>query len=207
MQDVHPEPSSTPAPQRKRPTYADIEALAPGLRGEIIAGELVVMPRPALPHVRVASMLGGLLNERQGFGRTPTGAWWILHEPELRLGIDPDFDTVDPDLAGWRIERLPELPETASMSLAPDWVCEILSPSTMMRDRYEKLPFYARAGVSHAWIIDPMAETLEVYANVDGRWTVVAQHRGNVSVSVVPFDAHELPLDLLWLRRAPIPLR
>ncbi|MEZ4265913.1 MAG: Uma2 family endonuclease [Myxococcota bacterium] len=179
------------------PTYADIEALAPNLVGEILAGELVVSPRPAGPHTQAASSLGISLGGPFERGLGGPGGWRILFEPELNLGVDPLFNPVVPDLAGWRIERMAGRVETAQYHTAPDWICEVPSPATQRRDRVLKLPFYARARVSHVWLLDPLAETLEVYA-LDGEgWRLAGSHGGDDSVCAAPFDA--VPLSLAWL--------
>ncbi len=127
-------------------------------------------------------------------GRGGPGGWRILFEPELHLGRD----VVVPDLAGWRRERLPRLPEAAFFSLAPDWVCEVLSPSTAAMDRVKKLTIYAREAVSHVWLVDPLAQTLEVLRLNAGRWTIVSTWAGIDVVRAEPFDARELDLTWLW---------
>ncbi len=185
----------------KRPSYADIEALPVWLTGEILAGELVVSPRPAKPHLRASSRLGARLDpfDTEGDDGGP-GGWLILDEPELHLDVDPDFPVVIPDLAGWRTETLPETDDgEAAFSVRPDWICEILSPSTTVWDRVHKMPFYARAGVGHAWLLDPVLRTLEVYRNVEGHWLAVGAWSGDAAVRAEPFDALELPLKALWL--------
>ena len=180
------------------PTYADIEALPPHVVGEILGGELVVSPRPAPRHARASSRLGMLLGPPFEFGLGGPGGWQILFEPELSLGVDPRFDPVVPDLAGWRLETMPRLPETAQFKVVPDWVCEGMSPSTQRRDRVLKLPFYARAGVRHAWLVDPLAQTLEVYRLAGGLWQLAGAFGGDDVVRAEPFDGVELPLSVLW---------
>jgi Uma2 family endonuclease len=189
-----------PAEKRQRATYADIEALPPHVVGEIIAGELVVSPRPAPAHAQAASALGGVLVGPFGRGAGGPGGWWIVDEPELHPGIDPDFEALVPHLAGWRRAKMPSLPTTAWFDLVPDWVCEVLSPSTAALDRAEKMPFYARAGAGHAWLVDPVLLTLEVY-RLDGEsWRMISVYRGNVKVRAEPFDAVEIDLAWLWER-------
>ncbi len=189
-----------PAGQRRRPTYADIEALPDNVVGEIIAGELIVNPRPAPRHTHAASVLGGVIVGPFGRGAGGPGGWWIEDEPELRLGVDPDYEPLVPDLAGWRRERMPSLPTTAWFDATPDWVCEVLSPSTAALDRAEKMPFYARARVAHAWLVDPILATLEIY-RLDGEgWRMVKTHRGDIKVRAEPFDALEIDLAWLWER-------
>jgi len=191
--------------RRPRPTYADIEALPPNVVGEILDGELFVSPRPATPHARASSRLGGLLIPPFDLGVGGPGGWQILLEPELSLGVDPRYDPVVPDLAGWRVEVMPEVPSVAQLKVCPQWVCEVLSPSTQRADRVLKLPFYGRAGVEHVWFIDPIAETLEVFALRDGAWVVAGSHSGDDVVNAPPFDALPLALSWLWGRRPPEP--
>ena len=108
-------------------------------------------------------------------------------------------DVLVPDLAGWRVERLPELPETAFISVTPDWVCEVLSPSTAAQDRADKMPIYAREGVRHVWLLDPIAKTLEVFAlGAESRWVLLLVEKGNARVRAEPFEAIELDLAALW---------
>lgn len=182
--------------QGKKPaTYEDIEALPVGWVGEIIADELYASPRPASRHLHVASRLGSLLMLPFDLGRGGPGGWCFLDEPELHLGND----ILVPDLAGWRRERMAEPPDAPWVTLAPDWVCEVLSPSTRLMDRARKLPLYQREGVSHAWLIDPERYTLEVYRNDHERWRRVGLHEGSAVVRAEPFEAVPLELRLLWL--------
>ncbi len=183
-------------PARRRATYADLLAVPEHLVAEILNGELVTSPRPATPHATAASNLGGELYGpfRKGVGGP--GGWVILDEPELHLGED----IVVPDLAGWRRARMPEVPVAAAIELAPDWVCEVLSPRTEAIDRAEKMPLYASAGVSHAWLVDPGLRTLEVFRRDGQRWTLLAVFRDDARVSAEPFDAVPLDLASLWAR-------
>ena len=164
---------------------------------EIVNGTLYVMSRPAPRHANAASVLGGDLNGAFQRGRGGPGGWWILDEPELHL--EPK-EPVIPDLAGWRVERMPALPDTAYFTLVPDWVCEVISGSTERLDRDEKLPYYAKHGVRHAWLLDPVEKRLEVYTlDDDGdRWREVRIHASEKSVRAPPFDAVELDLEALW---------
>jgi Uma2 family endonuclease len=164
---------------------------------EIVHGTLYVMSRPAPRHASAASTLGMELGGPFHRGRGGPGGWWILDEPELQL---VPKEPVIPDLAGWRLERMPELPDTAWFSLVPDWVCEVLSRSTEKLDRDEKLPYYAEHGVGHVWLLDPIDKRLEVYA-LDARtrrWREVRIHQGDTAVRAAPFDAIELDLGALW---------
>jgi Uma2 family endonuclease len=162
-----------------------------------IDGELVVSPRPAPPHAQAASAIGGDLQPafgRRGGGRGP-GGWWILDEPELHLG---DHVLV-PDLAGWRRERLPTLPEGAGFTVPPDWICEVISPSSIQRDRVRKMHLYASFAVSALWLVDPLARVLESYRLDGGAWVVAGSWAGSETVRVPPFQDIELDLDEWWL--------
>lgn len=193
-----------PAEKPRRATYADLEAVPRHKVAELIHGVLHVFPRPAPRH---ANAEGGVIEEIRGpfqRGRGGPGGWWILPEPELRFP-DPaspgEIDALAPDVAGWRRERLPELPEAAYFTLAPDWVCEVLSRSTEQHDRGEKMPLYAREGVRHAWLVDPIRTTLEAFTlGEDGLWLPAVIHRGNVRVRVEPFGAIALDLSVLWAK-------
>jgi Uma2 family endonuclease len=177
-----------------RALYERYQAVPQPQRAEIINGTLYVLPRPAPPHANAASVLGGELNGSFQRGRGGPGGWWILDEPELHLTA---LEPVAPDLAGWRVERMPSLPETAYFTLAPDWICEILSKSTECIDRDEKLPLYAAHGVQHVWLVDPIGKTLEVRTlGTMGRWREVQIHQGNAPVRAAPFEA--IDLAALW---------
>ena len=117
-----------------------------------------------------------------------------LHLPQLNLGPH----VIVPDLAGWRRERLPRLPETAYFETPPDWVCEVLSPSTVRLDRTDKLAVYAEFKVGHCWLVDPIALTLEVFELCEGRWTLYGTYKDADPVGAPPFSAHTFPLDVLW---------
>ena len=179
-------------------TYAEIEALPPNLVGEIIGGILYASPRPASPHARAATTLGEELGPPFNRGKGGPGGWILLDEPELHLGPVPDI--VVPDLAGWRRERMPELPDTPAFTLAPDWLCEVLSPSTTTADRTVKLPVYARERVAHVWFIDPRAKTLEILRLDGATYRIVGVWNGEARVRGEPFDAIEVELGALWAR-------
>ena len=164
---------------------------------EIVNGTLYVMSRPAPRQTNAASVLGIEIGGPFQRGRGGPGGWWILDEPELQLVAK---EPIVPDLAGWRLERMPELPDTACFTLVPDWVCEVLSRSTEKLDRDEKLPYYAAHGVAHVWLIDPLDKHLEVYAldPTTRRWREVRIHQGDATVRAEPFHAIELDLGTLW---------
>jgi len=175
-------------------TYEDLERLPPQMVAEIVEGELHASPRPALRHAWTSSRLGDRIGPPFHDGRSGPGGWIILDEPELHFGAD----VLVPDLAGWRRARMPRLPDGAYTTLAPDWVCEVVSPSTASLDRVKKLAIYAREGVSHLWLVDPLARTIEVLRLVRKRWTIVATHTGDEIVRLEPFGEIELELRALW---------
>lgn len=178
-------------------TYDDLVKLPDNLVAEIVDGELHASPRPAPPHAVAASRLGSRLIRPFDEGEGGPGGWWILFEPELHLGPAPDV--LVPDLAGWRRARMPKPPSTAYFPLAPDWICEVTSPSTAALDRARKLHVYARERVGHAWLVDPQARTLEVLRLAGTHWLVLATFMGDERVRVEPFADIELPLPALWI--------
>ena len=205
-------------PAKRRATYEDLLAIPEHLVGEILDGVLVTQPRPASRHTLAASSLGGELHGPFHRGKGGPGGWIILDEPELHLQGDilvPDIagwrrermpelhlgdDVLVPDLAGWRRSRMPALPDVPFVTLAPDWVCEVLSPSTAATDRAEKMPIYARERVGHLWLVDPIAQTLEAYRLEQGRWSLLGTWRDDAVVRVEPFEALGLELAGLWAR-------
>lgn len=187
---------SSVAEAEQRASYADVEAAPADHVAEIVDGELHSSPRPAARHARAASRLGYCLGGPFDHGVDGPGGWILLDEPELHLAED----VLVPDLAGWRRERLPELPDVVGLEVVPDWVCEILSPSTALLDRRRKLPAYGRHGVPHVWLIDPRLEVLEVFRRSGEHWLLVATHGADEKVRAEPFEAFELDLALLWER-------
>lgn len=183
-------------PARRRATYEDLLEVPEHLVAELIGGVLRTRPRPATLHARASSRLGAELDGPFDRGRGGPGGWLLLDEPELHL----HGDVLVPDIAGWRRERLPELPDTPALDLAPDWICEVLSPSTAATDRAEKMPVYAREHVGHAWLVDPIARTLEAYRLDGGSWLLLGAWRDEAHVRVPPFAEHELELAGLWAK-------
>jgi Uma2 family endonuclease len=164
------------------------------LVAQIIHGQLITLPRPAPRHARASSIMGGKLVPSYDEGIGGPGGWWILFEPELHLR--PHI--LVPDLAGWRRERMPSLPETAFFELSPDWVCEVLSPSTQRMDRADKLPIYASFGVGHVWLVDPEAKTLEIFSLNAGHWQLERVWQGEDTVCAPPFEALSFNLGSMW---------
>ena len=165
--------------------YNSLLALPDGYRGEIIGGRLYTSPRPAAKHVMVGSVLGAdLLNPFQR-GQGGPGGWWILDEPEVHFVRN--IEVVVPDLAGWKRERMPSLPDDHRFEVIPDWVCEILSPGTGTYDREVKMPAYADHGVRWLWLIDPSVPHLQVYENSDSSWKLKNEFKANATISAPPF--------------------
>jgi Uma2 family endonuclease len=183
---------------RKKPaTYEDVLAAPEHLVAEIVDDELYLSPRPASPHAIASSTLGVVLGGEFGFGGAGrSGGWVLLDEPELHSG----GQIMVPDLAGWRRERMPEIPDAPFFTLAPDWLCEVVSPSTGALDRAKKTPHYARAGVGHVWLVDPAPRTLEIFRLDGGGWRLEAAYEGDTLVNAAPFDALALDLARLWAR-------
>lgn len=178
-------------------TYADIEALPPGVVGEIIDGVLYTQPRPAGPHSAAASDLGAELKVRFGrrtSGPSTPGGWIILDEPELHLADQ----VLVPDIAGWRRSTMADVPQSHRFTTPPDWVCEVLSPSTAGKDRIRKLPLYARHKVGHAWLVDPLQHSLEVFRRHELGWLLVGTYEDEAAVSAEPFEDVEIELRHLW---------
>jgi len=187
-----------PRVKSRRASYKDVLAAPEWVVAEVIEGELRTSPRPALRHAYAETRLTSLLDGPFGRGLGGPGGWILLAEPELHLeGGDA---ILVPDLAAWRLERLPSVPDEAFVSVVPDWVCEILSPSSAAFDRERKLPLYARAGVAHAWLVDPIARTLEVLTARAGAFGAVESYRKSERVRAEPFAAVEIDLSELWAR-------
>ncbi|HEX5754144.1 MAG TPA: Uma2 family endonuclease [Archangium sp.] len=180
--------------QQRKASYADLEALPAHVVGELIHGELYVSPRPAPLYAMAKAELVGELFGPFHRGRNGPGGWRLFFEPELHLGED----VLVPDIAGWRHERMPQIPDTAAVTLAPDWVCEVLSPSTWVLDRKAKLPVYAREGVRHVWWVDPDTRTLEVFRLAGTHYLPMTPHSGPARVRAEPFEALEWELSVLW---------
>jgi Uma2 family endonuclease len=181
--------------------YEALAALPDGVRGEIIAGELHTAPRPSVRHQAVSR---GATTDIVGpfdFERGGPGGWLIVAEPELHLGRETSaLDVLVPDLAGWRRERLPSLPNAPAVELAPDWVCEILSPTGATRDRGPKAARYLHHGVAWMWFIDPDSRYVECWEARDGRWTQAGVWPGDTrEARIPPFDAVAIDLTPWWV--------
>ena len=191
-----------PRDSSKRATYADIEAAPEGLVAEIIGGILVSHPRPAPRHSLTFIALAGQLTGPFQFDEYGPGGWVFLAEPELRLGEN----IVVPNLAAWRRERMPSTPDTATIDLPPDWVCEILSASTEIRDRTTKMRIYGETGIPFLWLIDPRQQLLEAFELRDGHWMVAGGWSADGIVRAAPFEAVPFPVARLWPLDKPLGL-
>lgn len=176
--------------------YDTIEDLPEGVIGELINGQLHTQPRPSARHGLAESNLTADLVGRYSRGRGGPGGWWIIVEPELHLVRNQEV--LVPDLAAWRRERLPELPDDQRFEVVPDWVCEILSPATASKDRQVKMPVYARYGVSYAWIVDPETATLEAHTLEGDTWRQLVTYGGEDVVDAPPFPEAGFRVADLW---------
>ena len=186
-------------PAQRRASYEDLLQVPDRCIAEIIDGELLTTPRPAFPHARAASVIIQDLSPFDCSHRDSSGpgGWWFLFEPELHLGAD----IVVPDLAGWRQANMPALKDIPYTDQAPDWVCELVSPRTGQTDRVRKMPLYARERVGHAWLIDPLQRTLEVYRLEGPGWFVLSSHGDVEHVRAEPFEAVTIDISRWWLER------
>jgi Uma2 family endonuclease len=193
------------AAPKRRATYEDLMQVPDTKVAEILDGELFVSPRPASPHAWASTGIGAVVHSSfNGDGQpgnpAQPGGWWIVFEPELHFSQD----VVVPDIAGWRCERMPVFPAVPFFTLAPDWVCEVVSPSTGRIDRSRKMRIYARERVAHLWLVDPLLRTIEVYRLGDaGLWTVSGVWAGDERARLEPFAEIELALGRFWLPEPP----
>ena len=188
-----------PQPAGKCATYEDLYNIPENMTGEIINGDLVVTPRPSRRHTSAASSLGYKIGPGYQFGEGGgPGGWVIILEPEIGLGEN----ILVPDLAGWKLERFPVEEPHNWISVAPDWVCEVLSPGSVGKDKIKKMPIYAEYGVHHAWLLDPLERTLEVFRLQGGAWAVAGLHGEGDKVRAEPFQEIEIDLNDLWLSAA-----
>lgn len=182
-------------PDQKVATYEDVLAAPEHMIAELIAGELSLQPRPAKPHTHTASVLSAEIVMAFHRAKTGPGGWWVLCEPEVHF----DGDVLVPDIAGWRRAGTPDFDRTlAYYTERPDWVCEVLSPSTARWDRVKKLDVYHRAGVEWAWLVDPIAETIEVFRWSEQGWLRSHTTLGREPARLPPFDAIALELEEIW---------
>lgn len=175
-------------------TYADIARLPEGENVEIIGGEIILSPRSRPAHGRVQAGLSWSIGGPFDFRGDP-GGWWIVVEAEVELG---SHDVYIPDLAGWQRTRVPRLPEERPVKIVPDWVCEVVSPSTGRLDRVRKAGGYLAAGVPFFWLVDIDARTIEVLANQGGAWLRLGAWGDGDTAGIPPFEAVEIEVGALF---------
>jgi Uma2 family endonuclease len=180
-------------------TYEDLLQVPDHLIAEIVEGELYTSPRPSGPHERAMSGIHRRIGPPFDDGEGGPGGWWIAVEPEIHLARD----IFVPDVAGWRRERVAEYLRGPAWEVAPDWVCEVLSPKTARLDRIVKLPKYAKHQIAWAWLVDPALQTLEIFRLERGQWVLTSTHAGDEVIRPQPFDAVDFPLASLWLTPTP----
>jgi len=188
-------------PQPKPTLYEYLEALPEGMIGEILNGQLHAQSRPSNRHAHAASRVDRSIGRGYGDGIDGPGGWWIIAEPEVHFVYN--VEVAVPDLAGWRRERMPYLPEGHRIEVVPDWVCEILSSSTASRDREVKMPLYAHYGVRYAWLIDPVKHTLEIYRLDAGAWVESGRFADADQVVAPPFETVSIDLGTFWPPHGP----
>lgn len=179
---------------RRKASYDDVLDAPPHKVAQVISGNLHLHPRPIGSHIMANAILCRKIATPFQDGIGGPGGWWIVSEPEIHL----EEDIVVPDIAGWRKEKLPKYPYGAFVTVSPDWVCEILSPSTKKVDLGDKWDVYAREGVSHIWFIDPGARSLEAFARVNGKWLMISALTGDDALLIPPFENISIPLSALW---------
>lgn len=179
---------------QKPAVYEDLFSIPDSMIGQIIGEELIALPRPSPRHARAASVLGIRIGSPFDMGEGGPGGWIILYEPEIKLGSH----TLVPDIAGWKKERLPELPDTNWIPVVPDWICEVLSPGTARIDRKKKMPIYAEFGLSYLWLVDPLEKTLEIFKLDAKGWRLMSVFSEDDKFRGEPFQEVEINLDNLW---------
>lgn len=185
-------------------TYSDLLALPEDVRAEVLGGEIVTEPSPLPKHSKAQRSLGGFIGRPfdDDHGHGGPGGWWIFIEVDVQLG---PHDVVRPDLSGWRRERLPNPADTRPIDLAPDWVCEVLSPSTAARDRKAKSELYAQSQVPYYWLVDVESRILEARTLHDGQWLVAGTYAEDDVARIAPFEEVELQVGRLFMPKTPEP--
>lgn len=150
-------------------------------------GEPPPTPAHAWTHARLAGALFGLAEGLEE-------GWWICLQPEIQLG--PGLGA-RPDLAGWRRDRLPQLPQEA-FSTRPDWVAEILSPGNHARDRVELRRRYGACEVPFLWLLDPEERVLEGFAWDEGMWILLGAWTEGDRVGLLPFERVDIDIGGLF---------
>jgi Uma2 family endonuclease len=169
-------------------TYDDLLALPEDDRSELFAGEVVAQPSPSFSHQVIQSALSHAIGGPFHYDRNGPGGWWIVPDVDVRF---TPHDVVRPDHSGWLRARMPTPPVRRPVDVVPDWICEILSTSNARRDRGYKSDLYARHGVGHYWIVDPVERLLEAYDLHAGRWLRIGTYDQTMVARIAPFEAVE----------------
>lgn len=189
---------STPAAKRPPATLADLLALPAAERfHEIVDGELLRKALPSLRHGMAQMGLGDTIAGPYGPRARDGGPGGWIFASETEIVFEPT-QVYRPDVAGWRRDRMPTLPTEIPLTIVPDWVCEILSPSNAQNDLVRKMRTYHRAEVRHYWVLDPEAETLAVYRHTPGGYLVAQTAAGDERVRAEPFVEVELSVRELF---------
>ena len=196
--------STTTKPTIKPPTLEELDALPPGIVGEIIEGVLYTMTKPRMRHQRTTRKISGGVGEPFDDGRDGPGGWWIIPEPGIEL---PNTPEISPDVAGWRRDRMPEMPVDEPIRVVPDWVCEILSKTTRRHDLEVKRPYYAKVGVAYHWLVDIDARLLTAHRLESSDWRLIGTYSNETGARIPPFDAVPLDVASWWPPVAPKSLR
>jgi Uma2 family endonuclease len=191
----------------KPATLQDLEALPERSRVELINGRLSTLPRPTGAHIKATNELFYELNGPFSRKKDGPGGWLFVIEPQLYLtGKKGREHSLIPDIAGWRRERMPEVPRSHKFEISPDWVCEVISEGSRVQDRQEKPPIYLSCGVEFYWLIEPETRELEVWKSTGEFWQVFGVFSREDKVHAAPFEEIELDLSVLWIpRETPIP--
>ncbi len=182
-------------PIRRPAGWEDILAAPGDVKAEVLGGDLILHPRPLAPHGLTQAALTGELSRPYYRGIGGPGGWWFVIEPDVAFGA---HDIVAPDLAGWRRERMPVLATERPVLLAPDWVCEVVSPSSARRDRIHKAGLYLSGGVPYYWLLDEGLRSLEAFEAQAGRWVRLGAWTDGDTASVPPFEAVQLEIACLF---------
>ncbi|MCY1060669.1 Uma2 family endonuclease [Nannocystis sp. SCPEA4] len=183
------------ATARKLATYDDLLAYPSEVKTEIFDGEIHTQPSPLPGHGRAQLALGRYVGGPfDGDTQDPDG-WWILQEIDVRFD---GHNVVRPDVVGWRRARLPDPWGMRPIDVVPDWICEVLSPSTEKVDRVRKQHLYARHGVPYYWLVDPAERVLEAFVLDGAQWRIAGTYDDTALARIPPFDAIELPVGRLF---------
>lgn len=177
---------------RPRVSYADLERWPDdGRRYELYDGEVVVVPSPLPLHQIVADAICQVF---RAFARA-TGGLAITSPIDI---IFTEFDVVQPDIVFFTRATRVRISLTAPIRVAPDIAVEVLSPSTEQMDRGRKMRAFARFGVAEYWIVDPRAETIEIYVLVGGDYELRATFRRNDDIRAATIEGLTFPAESIF---------